>query len=40
MKISSCVNILETVNESQQPTELFIKLLENFEDDERNLVNT
>lgn len=33
--VSSCVNIIETVDEVQQPTELFIALLENFGDDER-----
>jgi hypothetical protein len=33
--IASCVNILETVNKVQQPTKLFIQLLENFGNDEK-----
>ena len=33
--VASCVNILESVDEQQQPSELFIALLENFGSDER-----
>ena len=33
--VSSCINILEKVDEIQQPTSLFIALLESFGDDKR-----
>ena len=33
--VASCVNILESVDEQQQPSELFIALLVNFGSDER-----
>ncbi len=33
--VASCVNIFESIDEQQQPSELFIALLENFGNDER-----